>query len=133
MRLHHLGSNEVNGQATTTGLGAKLFEGCVDGQPSLHRDDSLCLFDDDAGIKRSTKLTNEIGIAFVGHCSTLAVRRNQHRGLDEGVHLRHHQRQLSPVVTTQQSQQSRDAVSHRLRAEEHTLADLLVGHALRNQ
>lgn len=67
MRLHHLGSNEVNGQATTTGLGAKLFEGCVDRQPSLHRDDPLCLFDDDAGIKRSAKLMNEIGIAFVGH------------------------------------------------------------------
>ena len=67
MRLHHLGSNEVNGQATTTGLGAKLFESRIDGQASLHRDDPLCLFDDDAGIKRSAKLMNEIGIAFVGH------------------------------------------------------------------
>ena len=67
MRLHHLGSNEVNGQATTTGLGAKLFEGCTDGQPPLHRNHPLRLFDHDAGIERGAELMNEIGITFTAH------------------------------------------------------------------
>ena len=67
MPLHHLGSNEMNGQTSTTGLGTKLFEGGINREPSLHGDDSLCLFDHDAGIECRAKLLNEIGITFLGH------------------------------------------------------------------
>ena len=60
MYLDHLGSNEVDRQATTTGLGTELFEGCFDGQSALHRNHSLGLFDDDAGIERDGYVPNVV-------------------------------------------------------------------------
>lgn len=129
MVAYHLGRDEVDRDASFAGLGTKGFERRLHRQASACRDDSLRLFDDHACVECRLQLANHI-VAVTAHgCSFLCSR----RGKDERIEGRHHQSQLRAIVAPEQTEQSRDAVTHRLGTQKDALTDLLVGHALRDE